>query len=329
MNIDVEDLLCEAMQRLAADLRVPDGLARRVARRPRRRLALRSAATVAAVLAAGAVAVALAGVPGARHDGTGAAAVTAADVVRRVDSALSAAGPGQVAQMTVTTRRTAVPGAATATITSEVWSYGGQWRLVTNWPAGQSEYEVGFSASSVCTLVSYQTRVWARQRGPGSPAVQSPRDRDLSSCDSVAAAIPELFPSGARDIFAATGSPPATVAAALRTAVSGGTLAVAGQQRMDGIDAIKLTSLPDSRLVETIWVSPATYLPVQVAAGPAPGHSGPTQTADISWLPPTTQYQARLTVTIPAGFRQVPFAQAVPPGLAADPGRAASAGPGG
>jgi hypothetical protein len=47
----------------------------------------------------------------------------------------------------------------------------------------------------------------------------------------------------------------------------------------------------------------------------APGQPGPWQTADITWLPPTAQNLATLTVPIPAGYRQVPLAQAVPPDL--------------
>jgi hypothetical protein len=312
MNTDVEVLLREAMEWLSADLRAPAGMTDRTVRRRRRRLALRSVAGMAAALTAGAVALTAAGGPGARHNGTGGAVVRAAYVVNRVDSALSAAGPGQIAQMTVTTTRSVpVPGGTAATTTAEVWSYGGQWRLITNRPAGQPVYDGGFSTSSVCTLVSYQTRTWARQRGPGRPAALVPHVPGPSSCDSVVAALPGLFPFGLRGIFSSAGSPPPTLTTALRTAISRGSLAMAGRQRVDGIEAIELTSRPDMSISETIWVSPATYLPVRVAVRSAPGQPVLLQTADITWLPPTAQNLARLTVPIPAGFRQVPFAQAV------------------
>ena len=39
------------------------------------------------------------------------------------------------------------------------------------------------------------------------------------------------------------------------------------------------------------------------------------QTADFTWLPPTTQNQAKLTVPVPAGFRKVSLPQAVTPNL--------------
>jgi hypothetical protein len=291
MNTDVEDLLREGMERFTADLWAPAGLTRRAARR-RRRLALCSAAGAAA-LTAGAVPLAVAGLPGANHNGTGAAAY----VVKRAVSALSAAGPGEIAQMTVTTTTSAtVPSGQTVTTTAEEWSYGDRWRSVTDSPAGHPVYDEGFSTSSGYTLVSYQTRTWARQPGLGRPT---------------ALVSPGLL-SG---IGVSASSRPATVATALRAAVSCGTLAVAGRQRVDGMEAIELTSRPGSLISETIWVSPGTYLPVRVVVRPASGQSILQQTADITWLPPSAQNLDRLTVPIPAGFRQFPIAQAIQPNL--------------
>lgn len=71
------------------------------------------------------------------------------------------------------------------------------------------------------------------------------------------------------------------------------------RQRVDGIKAIKLTSRKNSLISETIWVSPGTYLPVRVVVRPALGGTGLKQTADITWLPPTAQNLAKLTVPIP------------------------------
>jgi hypothetical protein len=45
----------------------------------------------------------------------------------------------------------------------------------------------------------------------------------------------------------------------------------------------------------------------------APGLPAVQQTADITWLPSTAQNLAKLTVPVPAGFRQVPFGTAVTP----------------
>jgi hypothetical protein len=250
---------------------------------------------LAAGLAAAAVVLAAIGVPGARHDGTDLTAY----VVQRVDRALSVAGPGEIAQVTITTSSGPASDGTTATTTSEEWSNGDQWRSVTYSPAGHPVYDSGSSASSVYTLVSYQARTWARQPGRRRAAPA----RGSHSCEPTAAA-------GAGK--ALIGVPGTVAATDLRTAVSCGTLAVAGQQRVDGIEAIELTSSPGSPVSSTIWVSSDTYLPVRIVIRSAPGQPVLQQTADITWLAPTAQNLARLTVPIPAGFRQVPLAQLCP-----------------
>jgi hypothetical protein len=281
--------------------------------RHRRRLSLRYAAVATAALVAGAVALVAVGVPGSRHTGTEGSAVDTAYVVKRVNSALSAATPGAIAHMTVTTRRAAIYGGRTTTTTAEEWSHGDQWRSVTDSPTGHLAYDESSSTSatsSVYTLASYLTRTWARQAGLGRPAgpVSDPR-----GCGPAAAALPLLFQLRLPGTGPSASPLPATVAGALRTAISCGTLAVAGPQRVDGIEAIELTSRPDSRISETIWVSPGTYLPVRVMVHSAPGRPVVQETADITWLPPTAPNLAKLTVPIPAGFRQVPFAEVAAP----------------
>jgi hypothetical protein len=259
----------------------------------RRRLALRSAAG-AAVLAAAAAAVVAVEVPGAGRGGGAGATVSTAYVVKRIDGALSAAGPGAIAQMTVTTR------GAGGTTTAQEWSYGDQWRSVTSSPAGHPAYDEGLNRG-VYTVVDYQARDWARHHESGRPAASA---LGPSGCEPVIAGFP-LFPSGLPVIDVSAGSPPAAVARGLRAAISCGALVGAGRQRVDGIDAIKLSSRSGSSIAETIWVSPGTYLPVRVVIRPAFGQPGPWQTADITWLQPTAQNLARLTVPVPAGFRQV------------------------
>ena len=103
------------------------------------------------------------------------------------------------------------------------------------------------------------------------------------------------------------------VATALRTAVSCGTLTVAGRQLVDGTEAIELKSRPGSLIAETIWVSPDTYLPVRVVTRSAPGAPALQQTANFTWLPPTAQNLAKLAVPVPAGFRRVALNEVVTP----------------
>jgi len=272
----------------------------------RRRLALLAAAAAAALTAAAAAVIV---VPGAGRGGTQGPVVDTAYVVKHLDSALDAASAGAIAQMTVTTRGAAIPGDTTSA-TAREWSYGDQWRAVTYSAAGHLVYDEGFSTASAYTVVSYQARTWARQRQAGHPAALSPGPR---GCAPVVAALPLLFQPGLPRTGVSAGSLTATAVRALRAAVSCGALAAAGRQRVDGIDALVLTSSPGSPIPETIWVSQGTYLPVRVVVRPVPGTPGQWQTADITWLQPTKQNLAHLTVPIPAGFRQVPIALAVRP----------------
>jgi hypothetical protein len=310
MSTDVEDLLREGMERFTADLRAPAGLTARIARRRRRRLVLRSTAGGAAVLAAGVAALAVIVVP--RVSGAGQQAVDAAYVVRNVSSALSAAAPGTIAQMTVTTTGAPVHDGTALTMTAEEWSNGEQWRSVTYSSSGHPVYDEGYSTKSGYTLVSYPTKAWARQAGLGLPYAPAGAPPSVKhGCGQALGAFPLLFRLGLPGTATSASSLPSTVAVALRTAVSCGTLAVAGHQAVDGTETIKLTSRPGSLISETIWVDPGTYLPVRVTVRSALGYSPVQQTADFTWLQPTAQNQAKLTVPIPAGFRRVPLLQAI------------------
>ena len=275
-----------------------------------RRLAVRcvAAATAAAMAAGATVALRAIGAPEPGHDGTDGPDGRASYVVKRVSSALGAAEAAEIAQMTVTTYGSAQPSGMTATTTSTEWSHGDQWRSVTNSPAGHPVYDEGSSTASRYTLVSNLTRTWARQAGLGRPAVPV---SGPGSCEPVVAALPLLFQPGLPG-SGLDASSPLTVAGDLRAAVSCGTLAVAGRQRVDGIEAIQLRSRPDSLISETIWISQGTYLPVRVVIRPAPAKPEFLM-ADVTWLPLTAQNLAKLAVPIPAGFRHVPIAEAVTP----------------
>jgi len=73
---------------------------------------------------------------------------------------------------------------------------------------------------------------------------------------------------------------------------------VAGHQVIDGTNAIKLVTASGSA---TMWVNPATYLPVR--------YDVDGSQTDYRWLTPTAAHLALLDLPIPAGFTQVPPAQ--------------------
>jgi len=72
-----------------------------------------------------------------------------------------------------------------------------------------------------------------------------------------------------------------------------------GRQWVDGIDAVKLTG---GRALAVLWVNPVTYLPVRAVCGFGRGRA---QT-DFRWLSPAWASRPRLSVRVPAGFRQIP-----------------------
>jgi hypothetical protein len=83
----------------------------------------------------------------------------------------------------------------------------------------------------------------------------------------------------------------------IRLELSCGAYTEDGRQRVDGIDAIKLTG--SNGVV--LWIDPSTYLPVRLAV---PG-AGAGHVTDFRWYRATPASLAKLKVTVPAGFRRV------------------------
>ena len=330
-----------ALRRVHAGLSVNVGPARaRGSAVPRRRrfplrLGLRQAVGVTAALAAGAVALAVIEVPGLVHGGTQGGVVDTAYVLKQVDSALQAAGPGEIAQMTVTTHPMASgrtsgphgisPEGAGPMVTAEEWSYGAQWRFAGDGTSATPILDMGYSPSAGYTEVSYKQRAWASSRELGLPPpglAGSPKSQPVPvssapvssapGCGQAVSDLSWLLHPGLVGVSGTTATLlPGTVASTLRNAVSCGTLAVTGRQPVDGIEAIDLTSRPGSAINETVWVDPATYLPVRINVDLVPG--APTwQTVNITWLPATAQNLAKLIVPVPAGFRHIPAAEIRP-----------------
>lgn len=85
----------------------------------------------------------------------------------------------------------------------------------------------------------------------------------------------------------------------IRGELSCGEYATDGRQRIDGMDAIKITG---DKGLETLWVNPVTYLPVRAVFT-----FGRLRTqTEFRWLRPTPANLARLSRPVPPGFRQVP-----------------------
>jgi hypothetical protein len=259
-----------------------------------------AAGVAVAAAVAGLLAVLLPGSPVTGGDGRAASAQqirTTAYVITRVEHALSLSGsnnvlgyartvypPGTIAEPAADVVRVQLePGASSPwSVGSTVrWSYQGMMSLSAFSATGQPVFTRGISpghGEQTTVVVIYRDATWWRAAGGGVPARSG-------------LAPPRCGP----DVTIGPGGWPAFI----REELSCGEYTADGRQRVDGMDAIKITG---DKGLDTLWVNPATYLPARAIFT-----FGRLRTqTDFRWLPPTPANLARLSVRVPAGFRQVP-----------------------
>jgi hypothetical protein len=307
MSTELEQLLRGGMERFTEDARVPDGLARKAYRhRQKRRMTTRvvTAAGTATVLTAGALAAA--GVTGALGSAGGQPALTTtqikadAYVFGRVEHALAAPSldnavgstrtvyqPGTIvepvhpAEMQVSVQ----PGVSSPWSVGYLvqWTYHGTTKFSAFTATGQRVFDLGITPGQGpgSIAVIYHDGTWwhsALRARPGPGAQPQP-----SYCGPEVRLQPG--PGNGWPAF-------------IRGELTCSEYAVDGRQWIGGIDAIKITG---NKGLDTLWVSPATYLPVRAILT-----FGNVQIqTDFSWLAPTPANLAALNVTVPAGFQQV------------------------
>jgi hypothetical protein len=260
----------------------------------RRRLTARAAAAAGAVAVL--IAVAVAGAAGAFSTRNGQQIRTDAFVARVRHALASQAGGGLVSYTrTVLAPGTVVEpepaswkdlpgggrsprqGLAAAVMIS--WTYQSESATTAVDAAGQpvaTEQNTAGRHGMTTVAVDYRDRTWwtgwtatlARPRGARAPV--------QPSC-----LPPGVWPnSGPGQSF-------------IRQELSCGAYTEDGRQRVDGIDAIKLTG---NGVV--LWIDPGTYLPVRLVF---PG----ARVTDFRWYRATPASLAKLKVTVPVGFRRV------------------------
>jgi hypothetical protein len=321
MSTDIADLLQETIDRLTEGERVPDGLADRAFRRHRqRRFALGAAGiTGTAVAAAAAVFVAAAMTSGVAQRGGVLRAQTAAYVATRTERALTAAAHGGAIERIDVIRHSEkldvvlaerhgratvlrnVPGLnAERTV---FWWYRDRHRAQALTGDGRPLFDLGITGSAGrrphgrSALIDYPAKTWLHNFGLAAQPVPLPYLSRKGSC-------PEPI-----DPEATVSAAPAAWTAMIRKALSCGDLRLDGRQWIRGTHAIKIVS--SQRLARelalfapisgTLWVDPATFLPVMVRWTWPHG----TLAATFQWLPPTRANLATLSVKIPSGFRAV------------------------
>jgi hypothetical protein len=344
------DLLRESIDRLTQDERPPGELADRAFQRHRqRKTALRAAAAGAAVIAAtGAFVVvggpgtglrpaqqapagqALGGAPAQTGQAPAGQAQTAAYVSSHTERALAAAQQENLVQEIHTvgqhyplglTQVLSFPinGGGTGHLVRQagptasqenIWSYRGQLREQGLDAAGQPV----FDASSTTAQSPAGSRTVMNVSGTG---VDYPARTWWRS--SLQLSLPAAGPAACASAFLP--APVGTTldwAAAIRTALSCGHFQLAGHEQLGSVNAIKLVSAKvNGPYTETLWVDPATYLPVRLtwnwldhrAQGPG------TLTGDFRWVQPTQDNLSALQVKVPGGFSRAAGGGLPVPGL--------------
>ena len=328
MTSDLEELLHEGLDRLTADAEVPAGLAGQARRRNRqRRMAIRASVAAGTALAAAAAAIIVTSGAGSGPQGGGAAQTqTVAYVTSRTQQALAAeAGKGRAIEEILTSGRHVTFGftvlnlalseeknpVGSAVVPGVLAGVSAQ-RMVT-WSYRERVLYEGFSAagtqvfnSTFNVVTTRSGRQVTKVYGAAYPA----RIRWRTNLGGQNGPLPPLTCQTSVGV-APLGS---GWRAALSKAVSCGLFRLDGRQQVDGVDALKIVSKPDDGLParETIWVDPATYLPVRVTVAFRAAHGSQSLLVyDYRWLAPVKGNLAALRAAvrgaaIPPGFRKLP-----------------------
>ena len=336
MTNGIEEMLREGFDRLTADAKAPAGMVGRAQRHNRRRRIafLSAAAAGTAVVAAVAVVTVTAAVP---QGGPAPRVRTIADVTGRAEQALAAVAQAKAIEEVRATARNGAFGftvlnmaygqqqnpAGSAVLPGVLGSVKAQ--RMTSWFYHDLVLQQGFSAagklvftSSIGTVISP-----AGKRVPaGYGAAYPVRTRWLSPLTGRNGTLPKLtcahaYPGAATPHLRAT----------ILKALSCGLFALGGQQRIDGVDAIKLVMKPSPGLGlrETLWLDPSTYLPLRTSTAFLGSHGQVSLLVqDYRWLPPSAANRAALhaairRATIPSRFRMLPPADLPLAGLSTPP----------
>ncbi|HEY7920311.1 MAG TPA: hypothetical protein VIE45_11685 [Streptosporangiaceae bacterium] len=319
MNVEVEELLRDGMERFTAEVRAPQGLVSSAAgglrRRRMARRAMVAGGAVTATAAAVIIVTAAAGGTPARTGSSLAQARETAYIVTRVENAL-ASEHGVYHGVTMST-----DGQPSVT-----WAYGRRSRFEEFTgrqcghvlaPSGECTHAGGserYLAQGTALVKGKLTEAYVTyfdQRYSLSRYVYTPPS---SACGKAAMEMGGPAP--------ASSDWPAFVKATLAC----GGARVTGHVRINGVPTTKITGKPVTvrlsrgygkvvhekyaRVLWTLYVDPQTYLPVRMIGVTETfgGSGGPTRFASatsVRWLPPTAANRAKALVTIPPGYHQV------------------------
>jgi hypothetical protein len=301
----IKDRLAEVRDSLGeAHPSIPVGeiIARARRRRVRRRMACGTTGVLA--LAAGA-AVALTALPPASHRAPTGPALATAYVVHRVEDAF--ANDGQVMRESISLD---APNSGSAAFfdgqqsyQSVTWAYRGQTSSEVFGARGQRQGSWGtgiVNGKLQAVQVDYIRHQWELIPGNsfGAPVNACTNTGFLDAPNSPGTNWPLLI---------------------TRTLACGG-YKMAGYAEINGAETVKITGSrvvgtgsAESTMTVTLFVSPSTYLPVQITQSIAsPGLHGSLTSVGIQWLRPTAANRARASVTVPCGYQQISWPSGQP-----------------
>jgi hypothetical protein len=323
MTSGIEEMLREGFDRLAADAKAPAGMVGRAQRHNRRRriVSLSAAAAGTAVATAAAVIIVTAAVP---QGGPAPRVRTIGYVTGRAQQALATVAQAKAIEEVRNTARNGAFGftvlnmaygqqqnpAGTAVLPGVLGNVKAQ--RMTSWFYHDLVLQQGFSAAGKLVFTSSIGMVTspAGKRVPAAYGAAYPaRTRWLSPLTGQNGALPRLTCA-----HAYPGAATPHLRAIILKALSCGLFALDGQQRIDGVDAIKLIMKPSPGLGlrETLWLDPSSYLPLRTSTASRGSHGQVSLlVADYRWLPPTAANLAALhaairRAAIPSRFRMLP-----------------------
>ena len=296
MTTQFEDRLRDAMGRATGQVHLPPGLAVRAQQQRQRRKRTARIVTAAGTATVVGASLAIAGASGAFGSASGQPLRTSytAYVVSHVERALA---PSKTAGLVEYDRTVYQPdntlqpfpqtlvGGAAAVSPWEVgytlhWTYQRTTKFSAYTASGQHVFDLGLRPRHSSTAVIYRSDTWWTATTDSSAGPKPP-----ASASCVRGSLIVLNGGGSGNGWPAF----------IRSQLACGAYTVVGHQVIGGIDTIKISGA-SGRF--TFWVNPATYLPVQMTL--------PRQRTEFQWLAPTPANLAQLTVTVPAGFTQVP-----------------------
>jgi hypothetical protein len=320
MSSNLQDLLREGLDRLTAEASVPDGLVRRAQQHNRqRRIRIRAAvaAGAAATAATAAISVSLA-IGRSRPPTAPLHTQTIADVATRTERALAAAADhGKAIQVIRTSSRNLPLGLTVLGPHGAVQNPSPAQRLpgadapviaqhLMSWTYGDLYLQEGFSAAGQLVFVNANGPIRLRS-GRQVLANYGAAYPVHTRWRTVLGGLPGPTPSPGLSCQEGLPSEYPSWRATIAKALSCGQFRLGGRQYVDGVDAMTLVGRPGYGIRETLWVNPATYLPVRLST------TGGRQqvVTDFRFLPPTRANLAALRAAvrrapIPATFRLLP-----------------------